>query len=438
MSDYIPGSWFAAIAPQGAVVLPAAAGPERARNAWVALQAGGGLASVLETLTGAFGTSLAAIPPFAVVTREGDEIRIAVRGALSVGAAGVTVTGAGVTTWNEQVVAGTGAVTIDTGDAAAPGAAPLPLVGGIVMVSRVVVAADLGVQAVVAGVVDDVVEDASVDLPEVEVEAQPEVEAEVEREPEPEPEAELEAEVEPEPEPEAEPEPEIAVEDLGPDDDQWGATVVKGATDPAFRRSPAPASQLSHLAVFPPPTGVPVATAPGLISAVPGAVGTRPGDHDGMTISVAQSRALRAAAQADAAGAPAAEPVAVPEPTPVAVPEVAPASTARIVLSTGRELLLDRTVVIGRRPSSTRTTGGMLPHLVAVESPEQDISRSHVEIRPEGDAVVVTDLKTTNGTLLRRTGHEPVQLHPGEPTVVVSGDVLEIGDDVSVTFVGIA
>ncbi len=482
MSDYIPGSWFAAIAPQGAVVLPAAAGPERARNAWVALQAGGGLASVLETLTGAFGTSLAAIPPFAVVTREGDEIRIAVRGALSVGAAGVTVTGAGVTTWNEQVVAGTGAVTIDTGDAAAPGAAPLPLVGGIVMVSRVVVAADLGVQAVVAGVVDDVVEDASVDLPEVE--AQPE--AEVEREPEPEPEAELEAEVEPEPEPEAEvepepeaepepevepkrqaepepevepepepeaepavaveveaeaeaePEPEIAVEDLGPDDDQWGATVVKGATDPAFRRSPAPASQLSHLAVFPPPTGVPVATAPGLISAVPGAVGTRPGDHDGMTISVAQSRALRAAAQADAAGAPAAEPVAVPEPTPVAVPEVAPASTARIVLSTGRELLLDRTVVIGRRPSSTRTTGGMLPHLVAVESPEQDISRSHVEIRPEGDAVVVTDLKTTNGTLLRRTGHEPVQLHPGEPTVVVSGDVLEIGDDVSVTFVGIA
>ena len=56
MSDYIPGSWFAAIAPQGAVVLPAAAGPERARNAWVALQAGGGLASVLETLTGAFGT----------------------------------------------------------------------------------------------------------------------------------------------------------------------------------------------------------------------------------------------------------------------------------------------------------------------------------------------------------------------------------------------
>ena len=438
MSDYIPGSWFAAIAPQGAVVLPAAAGPERARNAWVALQAGGGLASVLETLTGAFGTSLAAIPPFAVVTREGDEIRIAVRGALSVGAAGVTVTGAGVTTWNEQVVAGTGAVTIDTGDAAAPGAAPLPLVGGIVMVSRVVVAADLGVQAVAAGVVDDVVEDASVDLPEVEVEAQPEVEAEVEREPEPEPEAELEAEVEPEPEPEAEPEPEIAVEDLGPDDDQWGATVVKGATDPAFRRSPAPASQLSHLAVFPPPTGVPVATAPGLISAVPGAVGTRPGGHDGMTISVAQSRALRAAAQADAAGAPAAEPVAVPEPTPVAVPEVAPASTARIVLSTGRELLLDRTVVIGRRPSSTRTTGGMLPHLVAVESPEQDISRSHVEIRPEGDAVVVTDLKTTNGTLLRRTGHEPVQLHPGEPTVVVSGDVLEIGDDVSVTFVGIA
>ena len=113
-------------------------------------------------------------------------------------------------------------------------------------------------------------------------------------------------------------------------------------------------------------------------------------------------------------------------------------STARIVLSTGREVMLDRTVVIGRRPTSTRVTGGLLPHLVSVESPEQDISRSHVEIRPEGDAIVVVDLHTTNGTLLRRLGHEPVQLHPGEPSVVVQGDVLELGDDVTVTFEGIA
>jgi pSer/pThr/pTyr-binding forkhead associated (FHA) protein len=80
----------------------------------------------------------------------------------------------------------------------------------------------------------------------------------------------------------------------------------------------------------------------------------------------------------------------------------------------------------------------MLPHLITVDSPEQDISRSHVEIRLEGDAVVVADLHTTNGTMLRRAGSEPTQLHPGEATVVVSGDVLELGDGVSVTFEGIA
>ncbi len=72
--------------------------------------------------------------------------------------------------------------------------------------------------------------------------------------------------------------------------------------------------------------------------------------------------------------------------------------------------------------------------MVAVDSPDQDISRSHVEIRAEGEHVLVTDLDTTNGTVLLRGGSEPVRLHPNEPTMVVTGDVLDLGDDVTVTF----
>jgi pSer/pThr/pTyr-binding forkhead associated (FHA) protein len=107
-------------------------------------------------------------------------------------------------------------------------------------------------------------------------------------------------------------------------------------------------------------------------------------------------------------------------------------------VSTGQVLSLDRTVVIGRRPRSTRVSGTDLPHLVAVDSPQQDISRSHVELRAEGDSIVAIDLHTTNGTTLRRSGVDPMRLHPGEPTVVVPGDVIDLGDDITVVIESLA
>ncbi|WP_164861862.1 FHA domain-containing protein, partial [Microbacterium sp. CPCC 204701] len=115
---------------------------------------------------------------------------------------------------------------------------------------------------------------------------------------------------------------------------------------------------------------------------------------------------------------------------PLAPPR--PLSPWRLRVSNGQVVALDRTVVIGRRPRSTRVSGTDLPHLVAVDSPQQDISRSHVEVRVEGDSIVATDLRTTNGTTLRRAGSDPVRLHPGEGTVVVPGDVLDLGDGITV------
>jgi hypothetical protein len=148
------------------------------------------------------------------------------------------------------------------------------------------------------------------------------------------------------------------------------------------------------------------------------------GDHDGATISAAELRALRQ------------QPSSADE-TPTAVLPVAEAPTAsvgRLRVSTGQVVALDRTVIIGRRPRSTRASGANLPHLVAVESPQQDISRSHLEVRPEGDTVVVIDLHTTNGSTLLRPGADPVRLHPGEQTLVLSGDVVDLGDGVTVAF----
>ncbi len=148
------------------------------------------------------------------------------------------------------------------------------------------------------------------------------------------------------------------------------------------------------------------------------------GDHDGSTISADELRAMRQ------------RPASADE-TPTAVIPVADAPTAsagRIRVSSGQVVALDRTVIIGRRPRSTRASGANLPHLIAVESPQQDISRSHLEVRPEGDTVVVIDLHTTNGSTLLRPGTDPVRLHPGEQTLVLTGDVVDLGDGITIAF----
>ncbi|MFS0853078.1 FHA domain-containing protein [Microbacterium sp. 179-I 3D4 NHS] len=160
------------------------------------------------------------------------------------------------------------------------------------------------------------------------------------------------------------------------------------------------------------------------VTAPPPAPPIGEGDHDGATISAAELRALRQ------------QPSAADE-TPTAVLPVSEAPTpsvGRLRVSTGQVVTLDRTVIIGRRPRSTRASGANLPHLIAVESPQQDISRSHLEVRPEGDTVVVIDLHTTNGSTLLRPGADPVRLHPGEQTLVLTGDVVDLGDGVTVAF----
>lgn len=92
---------------------------------------------------------------------------------------------------------------------------------------------------------------------------------------------------------------------------------------------------------------------------------------------------------------------------------------------------LDRPVRIGRAPSPD---GAADQRLMTVMSPSQDISRTHLEIAPDGWQVVVTDLHSTNGTLLVSSdgGMGPHPLGPGEPIVLELGAVLELGDGVTI------
>lgn len=114
-------------------------------------------------------------------------------------------------------------------------------------------------------------------------------------------------------------------------------------------------------------------------------------------------------------------------------------SLGRVVISTGDVVELEQPVVFGRYPQAHVVTAqAQAPRLVTVPSPSQDISRSHLEVRLEGWNVLLVDLTTVNGTTLLRPGQPPRRLHPQEPTLVVSGDVADLGDGVRLTFEGVA
>jgi pSer/pThr/pTyr-binding forkhead associated (FHA) protein len=103
-----------------------------------------------------------------------------------------------------------------------------------------------------------------------------------------------------------------------------------------------------------------------------------------------------------------------------------------IRIGTHDPIPLDVPTFIGRRPSTPRITGGRHPRLVRVPSLSREISSTHLEIRQEGSIVVVTDLGSTNGTMVTSPGAAPLRLRQGESVAVVVGSVVDIGDDVRI------
>ncbi|ALO67708.1 hypothetical protein AS189_15990 [Arthrobacter alpinus] len=106
-------------------------------------------------------------------------------------------------------------------------------------------------------------------------------------------------------------------------------------------------------------------------------------------------------------------------------------------ISSGESVELDHSLIIGRQPSVSRVMGGAMPRLVQVKSGNDDISRSHVEVRLDGWDVLLVDLKATNGTVLVREGQAPRRLSQGEEAILLNGDIAELGDGISLLFDGL-
>ncbi|MDQ1576430.1 MAG: betaine-aldehyde dehydrogenase [Microbacteriaceae bacterium] len=94
----------------------------------------------------------------------------------------------------------------------------------------------------------------------------------------------------------------------------------------------------------------------------------------------------------------------------------------------GEPRSLDAPAFVGREPAPPRIALGVSPLLVTVESPTQVVSSTHVQLQQVGDAVVVTDLRSTNGTFVISPGIDRLRMRPGESRVVLPGTTVDIGD----------
>ncbi|MGH3352704.1 MAG: FHA domain-containing protein [Nocardioides sp.] len=182
----------------------------------------------------------------------------------------------------------------------------------------------------------------------------------------------------------------------------------------------------------PGPPAFPLPPAPPAPSAVPPAPEARDeqaweepnpdeDDHDGLTrIGVGEDL------NAGLAGIP-----GQPE-----APKVTAYPVARLEFSSGDRVEVDRVVLVGRAPEASRFTPTEQPMLVTVPSPHQEISSTHCEIRPgagvDHGAAVVTDLGSTNGTVLVQPGLGPEDLRPGVPVQLMPGAVIDLGDSLTI------
>jgi hypothetical protein len=98
-------------------------------------------------------------------------------------------------------------------------------------------------------------------------------------------------------------------------------------------------------------------------------------------------------------------------------------------LSTGDVITLDRGVVMGRSPR-TEFSGGERPHVVRLPSGDGEVSRTHLEVSLDGWHVLVTDLHSTNGTIVVLPGRDPERLHPGEPTPIQPGTLVIVAAEI--------
>lgn len=93
----------------------------------------------------------------------------------------------------------------------------------------------------------------------------------------------------------------------------------------------------------------------------------------------------------------------------------------------GTKHQLNKPIILGRLPAAP-LRGGQAVNLVMVASPEGLVSSTHARVEVQGDVVVVTDLRSTNGTRVIIPGQPTVLLAPGDSMALGVGAIIDLGD----------
>jgi len=363
-----PGGWFGIFGEQASVLLPPSE-KRRVAALWELVDDGAGFDEVLDAL---LSSGLRDLPGFVLLSETEGPVKVVLRGPVKAtfytADEEISLDGSVAATWVERSLEGVTRSVIEVEDA--PEGDELTLAAGLVRVARV---EDPPVSADTGSAVGVESED-STGFETGPAEPAPEPGPELEEtEPETEPLPPPEPMPEPTPEPEAHP-------------------------DPAAPAPPAPGGW----APAPPPGG---------------------SEHDGMT-RAGDWDPLEFARQQP--GIPGQQPA----------PSVVAKPVARLVISSGETVEVDRAVLVGRAPEARRFTSSEQPRLVTVPSPNQEISSTHLEVRPGSGAdhgsAVVTDMGSTNGTVLVQPGLPPEDLQPGIAVQLIPGAIIDLGDGVTI------
>ncbi|MCX6501577.1 MAG: DUF805 domain-containing protein [Microbacterium sp.] len=97
-----------------------------------------------------------------------------------------------------------------------------------------------------------------------------------------------------------------------------------------------------------------------------------------------------------------------------------------LALPDGRVLPISGAVYVGRAPAAP--VGEPSALLVPVDEAARSMSKTHGRISLTPLGLQVTDLHSTNGTVLTRPGHAPVSLAPGVAALATDGATVRFGD----------
>lgn len=392
---YTPGEWYLATGPRLTILSD---DEDLVRRMWPVVRDGGDAAAVLvDAVTG----GLASLPDLALIDGTAEHAEFLVRGDIEIVLETAdsdrrTIDGRGVRTWRETSADSIRALSVSGMDDSGTG---LPLRAGLVRAGGFRWSLDEADGSPAAAGAPVAEPPAAPGAPVAEPPAAP-VESPVE--------SAAGTPAAPVAEPPAAP--------AGSDDtklgqeDEFGhlfeSTVVRGAEDAAVRLD-------ADDEDGPPPAGERLL-----------------GDHDGSTIlgshladllrgqrGAAPSEVTTAPITATAAGAPPAPP--------------APPAALELVFSTGQVVPADQPVIVGRKPQADRVSSSAIPRLITVTGPNNDISRSHLELRPDGRDLLVTDLGSTNGTVLvEPAGSRPLTARLAER--IGAGTRVDLGDGVTI------